>query len=257
MDKSRRDFLKLAGMTTLTLIVPGAFPAADVLAAVPAKSGILTPALKAKRWAMAIDPAKCPPGCTACIQACHGAHNVPDFGNPKDEIKWIWRDEFTRIFAGERPPYLPGAIERLRPPVLCNHCTNPPCVRVCPTKATFQRPDGIVMMDYHRCIGCRFCMAACPYGARSMNFRDPRPYIPQLNPDFPTRTKGVVEKCNFCEERLAQGLLPACVEACPAKALIFGDIGNPQAEIRTVLAQRYALRRRSALGTEPQVYYLI
>lgn len=257
MDKSRRDFLKLAGMTTLTLIVPGAFPAADALAAVPASSGILAPALKARRWAMAIDPGKCPPGCTACIQACHSVHNVPDFGNAKDEIKWIWRDEFTRIFAGEQPPYLPDTVARLRPPVLCNHCTNPPCVRVCPTKATFQRPDGIVMMDYHRCIGCRFCMAACPYGARSMNFRDPRTHIPKLNPDFPTRTKGVVEKCNFCEERLAQGLLPACVEACPAKALIFGDAADPQSEFRSVLAHRYALRRRSALGTEPQIYYLI
>ncbi len=108
-------------------------------------------------------------------------------------------------------PYLGKSFRQLRLPVFCNHCENPPCVRVCPTKATFQRADGIVMMDYHRCIGCRLCMAACPYGARSMNYRDPRPFIAKINPDFPTRTKGVVEKCNFCEERLAKGMLPACV----------------------------------------------
>jgi len=111
---------------------------------------------------------------------------------------------------------------------LCNHCTNPPCVRVCPTKATFKRAeDGIVMMDFHRCIGCRYCMAGCPYGARSFNFRDPRPYIKtELNMKFPTRERGVVEKCNFCAERLADGLLPACVEACKAGALSFGDLAD-------------------------------
>jgi Fe-S-cluster-containing dehydrogenase component len=90
--------------------------------------------------------------------------------------------------------------------VLCNHCENPPCVRACPTQATFKREsDGIVLMDFHRCIGCRFCMAACPYGSRSFNFRDPRPFIEEHQQSIPTRMKGVVEKCNFCAERLAVG----------------------------------------------------
>jgi molybdopterin-containing oxidoreductase family iron-sulfur binding subunit len=111
------------------------------------------------------------------------------------------------------------------------------------------------MMDYHRCIGCRFCMAACPYGARSMNYRDPRPKIKKITPDFPTRTRGVVEKCNFCEERLAKGILPACVLACKEKALIFGDLENPQSEIRAFIQNRFTLRRRPTLGTEPQIYY--
>ena len=149
-------------------------------------------------------------------------------------------------------------LQKMRLPVLCNHCANPPCVRVCPTKATFQRPDGIVMMDYHRCIGCRLCMAACPYGARSMNYRDPRPFIAKINPDFPTRTKGVVEKCNFCEERLAKGMLPACVEACKEKALVFGDVENPRSEIRLVhLRNVSTCRRRASLGTAPQIYYIL
>src|SRR4030043_1550809 len=142
--------------------------------------------------------------------------------------------------------------------VLCNHCDNPPCVRVCPTQATFKRAeDGIVMMDYHRCIGCRFCIAGCPYGARSMNYRDPRPFIKKLNPEFPTRTKGVVEKCNFCEERLGKGMMPACVEACPEKALVFGDLEDPRSEVRQLLSSRFAIRRKSELGTGPQIYYLV
>ena len=100
-------------------------------------------------------------------------------------------------------------------------------------------------------------MAACPYGARSMNYRDPRPFIGKINPDFPTRTKGVVEKCNFCEERLVRGLGPACVQACKEKALVFGDLENPQSEIRLLLGKRFNLRRRANLGTRPQIYYIV
>jgi len=249
MIPSRREFLKIAGATTLSLIVPGLV--------VPSWAKEKTPALKAKRWAMAVDSAKCPPGCVDCIIACHETHNVPDFGNPKDEIKWIWKEPFTSAFSDESHPRLRESIQKNRLPILCNHCANPPCVRVCPTKATFQRPDGIVMMDYHRCIGCRFCMAACPYGARSMNYREPRPFLKKINPDFPTRTKGVVEKCNFCEERLVLGLLPACVTACKKKALVFGDTENHQSEIRQHLGNNFTLLRRPALGTKPQVYYIV
>jgi molybdopterin-containing oxidoreductase family iron-sulfur binding subunit len=127
---------------------------------------------------------------------------------------------------------------------------------VCPVKATWKREDGIVMMDFHRCIGCRFCMSACPYGSRSFNWRDPRPYIKETNPDFPTRTKGVVEKCNFCEERLREGLLPACVEACEDKTLVFGNLEDPNSEVSKLISSNYTLRRHSGLGTEPKVYYL-
>jgi Fe-S-cluster-containing dehydrogenase component len=261
MESSRRDFLKTAGASALALVLPQALILPQALAAgSEAGRKLATPAgtlsaLRARRWAMAVDGSRCPASCTDCIDACHAVHNVPDFGNRKDEIKWIWREEFPRIFPEESHSYLPPKVRSMRPLVLCNHCTNPPCVRVCPTKATFRREDGIVMMDYHRCIGCRFCMAACPYGARSMNYRDPRPKIKKITPDFPTRTRGVVEKCNFCEERLAKGILPACVLACKEKALIFGDLENPQSEIRTVIERRFTLRRRPILGTEPQIYY--
>ena len=143
-------------------------------------------------------------------------------------------------------------------PLLCNHCTNPPCVRVCPTQATYQMADGIVAMDYHRCIGCRFCMAGCPFGARSFNFMDPRKHLPKEmpNPTFPTRMQGVVEKCTFCAERLAQGLMPACVEAAGGR-ILFGDLDDPNSDVRRALAENYSIRRKPNLGTQPGVYYLI
>ena len=256
MSLNRREFLKWSMAAAAGLACPVA--AGSLLAgADPARYGTLPNALRAKRWAMAVDAGKCRPGCRDCIDACHAVHNVPDFGNPKDEIKWIGLEPFEKIFPAEVNPYAPTSVRERALPVLCNHCEDPPCVRVCPTQATFKRPDGIVMMDYHRCIGCRFCMAACPYGARSMNFRDPRPFIKKINGDFPTRAKGVVEKCNFCEERLARGMLPACVLACKEKALIFGDAEDAGSELRRILSGRNTLRRRVTLGTGPQVYYLL
>jgi molybdopterin-containing oxidoreductase family iron-sulfur binding subunit len=100
-------------------------------------------------------------------------------------------------------------------------------------------------------------MAACPYGSRSFNWRNPRPFIKEIYPDFPTRTRGVVEKCNFCVERLAQGLQPACVEACQEKALVFGDLEDPNSEIREILNSKYTIRRKPGLGTMPEVYYIV
>jgi len=253
MTTNRRDFLKIAGASALTLMTPA------ILHPSWAKEKMITPvpALTAKRWAMAIDASKCSNDCTDCITACHAVHNVPNFGNPKDEVNWIWTEPFASVFPAEDHAYSGQTLQKMKIPVLCNHCANPPCARVCPTKATFKRSDGIVMMDYHRCIGCRLCMAACPYGARSMNYRDPRPFIAKINLDFPTRTKGVVEKCSFCEERLAKGQLPACVLACKQKALIFGDVENPRSDVRLFLEKRFNLRRRAHLGTAPQIYYIL
>ena len=215
------------------------------------------------RWAMVIDVRKCMEqgDCNDCINVCHFVHNVPHFKDPKEEVKWLWHDEYEHVFPdiSTLDPYAPDKIKKHPFLLLCNHCDNPPCVRVCPTKATFRRPDGIVAMDYHRCIGCRFCMAACPYGSRSFNWRDPRLGLKgrKLNYEFPTRMRGVVEKCNFCVERLAQGKQPACVEACKCKALTFGNLADPGSEVRAILRENYALRRKPHLGTKPSVFYII
>jgi len=256
MRRDRRAFLKIAGLSLMSF---GMRPLSDALASNYRPEVVRAPeALVAKRWAMVVNPKKCTDRCQDCISACHQVHNVPDFGNPKDEVKWIWNEPFRDAFPGQEYRYIEKGLRERPVIVLCNHCENPPCVRVCPTKATFRREeDGIVMMDYHRCIGCRFCVAGCPYGARSMNFRDPRPFVKTINPDFPTRTKGVVEKCNFCEERLARGILPACVMACKAGALVFGDLENPESPVRDLLRKHFAIRRKAELGTGPQVYYIV
>ena len=247
---SRRELLKTAGAVAVGLL-----PLGTILVQAAGKPH--AKALKAANWAMVINAKLCPPGCNICREACHKAHNVPDMPDPKQEVKWIWQEKYTAAFSYEAHPYPDTANTNRTYPVLCNHCENPSCVRVCPTQATFQRPDGIVMMDYHRCIGCRFCMAACPFGARSFNFRDPRPHIANMHADYPTRTYGVVEKCNFCDERLAVGKLPACVEACPAKAMLFGDLAEPASPVRQALAANMTLQRKTKLGTRPKVFYIV
>ncbi len=234
------------------LQVRGQLPAAQA-------APVTAPTPRAARWGMLVDTNRCRTreGCRDCRLACHRAHNVPDLPDARHEVKWLWTEslrstfpesfnEFTVVDTVERPVA-----------VLCNHCDNPACVRVCPTKATWKRADGIVMMDWHRCIGCRYCMAACPYGARSFNWRDPRGFVKEQNPAFPTRTRGVVEKCNFCEERLAIGQPPACAAACKAKALVFGDLDDPTSDLRRSLLMVRALRRKPNLGTSPKVFYVV
>ncbi len=258
----RRQFLKMAGLTslislggftTVELIRPGLLDALEPPAAAP---GV-------KRLAMVIDVSKfrSEAAYKKSIEACHKIHNVPDFRNPKDEIKWIWTEKYENTFPGTEHPFVKDNVKEKPFLLLCNHCQYPPCVRVCPTKATYKRKsDGLVAMDYHRCIGCRFCMAACPYGARSFNWRDPRDVLKEekLDREFPTRTKGVVEKCNFCVERLAKDLIPACVEAQEGTgAMFFGDIDDPGSEVREVLRTNYTLRRKPGLGTQPNAYYII
>lgn len=246
MSIDRRKFLGAAGLSALAIVGKSSIAA------------LAAPELPI-RWAMVIDPQKClkDEGCKDCIAACDKTHNVPHFAEPAHEVKWIWREPFDKVFPSQSSRYTREALKDKPVLVFCNHCDNPPCVRVCPTKATWKRADGIVMMDWHRCIGCRYCVAACPYGSRSFNWLDPRPRITKLNPEFPTRTKGVVEKCNLCEERLAKAERPACVEGCPEKALVFGNLNDPASEVRELLRVRYSIRRKPELGTEPEIYYLV
>jgi Fe-S-cluster-containing dehydrogenase component len=263
MESSRRSFLKIAGLSAIGL---GSRPVMEALAVSPSHGKSEEPqvianknALTAKRWGMVIDTRKIKSAkdLEPMIKACHSFHNVPQMENKNHEIKWLWEEDFEHAFPTSENDFLNERLVELPFPVLCNHCKNPPCVRACPTKATFKRAsDGIVMMDYHRCIGCRFCMAACPFGARSFNFRDPRPFIHSLNLDFPTRCMGVVEKCNFCNERLAVGQLPACVEASNG-IFAFGDLDDPKSKVRELLKSNFTIRRKESLGTEPSVYYIV
>jgi len=269
MGINRRGFFKVSGLTALGLAggglakvfgnVDSTHQAADTTST-PAEPKVHDGPLTAKRWAMVIDLRKCGEqhDCNDCTEACHLVHNVPKFDNPKDEIKWIWKEEYHHVFHDQDNPFQQEHLNHLPVLVLCNHCDNPPCVRVCPTGSTFKRDkDGIVMMDWHRCIGCRYCVAACPYGSRSFNWRDPRPFIEEQKLDYPTRTRGVVEKCTFCEERLSRGKMPSCVEACKHGAIKFGDLEDPNSEIRHILEERYTIRRRPGLGTNPEVYYIV
>jgi molybdopterin-containing oxidoreductase family iron-sulfur binding subunit len=262
MQNSRRRFLKLAGISALGM---GATPALNALASGGGESAGPQvrkgdEALTAKQWALVIDTTKLTSAADMepIIEACHAIHNVPTLGNPNHEIKWIWEEHFHNAFTDlGSHPFLNEEVEHKPFLVLCNHCERPACVRACPTKATFKREsDGIVLMDFHRCIGCRFCMAACPFGARSFNFRDPRPFIAEQNKAFPTRMKGVVEKCNFCAERLAVGKMPACVEASNG-AIVFGDLYDHHSPVRELLHENFTIRRKQGLGTEPSVYYIV
>lgn len=252
----RRTFLEVVG---LGLAGAAGVPVARALS--NAARDPAAGALQGKRWAMVVDEKKCltREGCKACIQACHKAHNVPAVKDPRHEVKWVWKERFANVFPERVTPYTTAAAKERPTMVLCNHCENPPCVRVCPTQSTWKREDGIVMMDMHRCIGCRYCVVACPYGARSFNFEDPRPYVAEPV-DFPTRTKGVVEKCTFCAERLAVGQRPLCVEACEGigcGALVFGDVRDPASAVSALLRDNEVARRKAELGTSPHVFYVL
>jgi molybdopterin-containing oxidoreductase family iron-sulfur binding subunit len=248
MILSRRRFLGLAASALFALPSP-AFPDAG------GRYRTSPVALTAGQWAMVIDSRRLsrPGQLAAIISACHSFHNVPDLPAPR-QVAWIQQHSFPETFPDVASAFSPADLRERPFLTLCNHCRNPPCVRVCPTGATFRREDGIVGMDSHRCIGCRYCMAACPFGARSFNFEDPR--LATVNPSYPPRMRGVVEKCTFCLERLSVGRPPLCVEAADG-AIAFGDLADPASSVRALLAENFTLRRKPGLGTEPGVYYIL
>jgi len=225
------------------------------------------------RWGMVIDLDKCV-GCQACTIACKEENNVPH-GSPQEqkqrrEIYW------NRVLAiTEEGQYPTARVQIISMP--CMHCDEAPCVMVCPAKATYRRDDGIVIQNFRRCIGCKYCIVACPYGVRNFNYKEQEEQEyqrPDLPPDrasrgpwpFPHRTHGVVEKCTFCFHRIDQGLregkkigvdvVPACVEACPTKARAFGDLDDPDSELSRLLASRGSFRLREEFSTHPKVFYL-
>ncbi len=200
---------------------------------------------------MVIDLDRCI-GCYTCAVACKSENNEPE---------GIW---WNRIFTVGGPKRdLPEGeyphLKRYFMPVNCQHCANPPCTKVCPTGATYQKPNGVVTIDYNICIGCRYCMVACPYGVRQFNWGEPV-QIPEFgtgSDKVRPRFKGIVEKCSFCEHRLEEGLEPFCIEVCPARARHFGDLDDPESEIVNLIARSQPIRLLEELGTEPRVYYLL
>ena len=207
------------------------------------------------RWGMVIDLDRCT-GCGACVAVCQAENNVapvPDASDKTRSITWL---RLRALDNGKTFPANEGAFL----PLPCQHCENPPCVPVCPVTATQkQQAGGVVSQTHARCIGCRYCMIACPYHARYFNWQDPawpKGAEEALSPFVSVRPRGVVEKCTFCSELLAVGEMPLCVRASNG-AIAFGDLSDPNSDVRKLLAGNFTLRRKPTLGTEPSVYYII
>jgi len=236
---SRRQFIgaSIAGLAALAL-APGV-RLIEIGHARPADQ----PASAAKRWGLLIDTNKCANGCNACVNACDIEHGLVQTGRPRTDAQWIRKVELKDKRTGEAHSL----------PLMCQHCAEPPCVDVCPTGASFKRADGIVLVDKHICIGCRYCMMACPYKARSFVHEvltEQKPYSP--------RGKGVVESCTLCVHRVDEGRQPACVEACSGDghdALLFGDLNDANGEIAKRLKTQATTQLRADLKLNTGVRY--
>ncbi|MCL4456454.1 MAG: 4Fe-4S dicluster domain-containing protein [Nitrospirae bacterium] len=203
-------------------------------------------------------------GCRKCVYACVSENNQSR--NP--QVHWISVLKFKK---GEKWIDLENSEKYYNPkevpekdsfymPVQCQQCEDSPCVKACPTQATWKEPDGIVVIDYNWCIGCRYCMAACPYGARRFNWSKPNVPANELNTETHylgnrPRYKGVVEKCTFCIQRTRAGKYPACVEVCPVGARKFGNLLDPKSEIRYLIENKRVFRLKEDLNTNPKFYY--
>ncbi len=265
---TRKRFAKALALAVGTVLgyAAKAFPA--VTAPVPpALAAIKRP----RHWGMVIDLDLCT-GCGACSVACKVENNVPMTGN--DETHQGTEIEWMSLLPGPGDSTVHRRADML--PMPCMHCGNAPCVKVCPVGATYKNEEGLTVQIWDRCIGCRYCMTACPYSRRSFNWAPPQwpdSYKNYLNPDVATRPKGVVEKCTFCYHRIRSmnekakvtgqppgdediRYLPACAQSCPPKAIVFGDLNDPQSLAAKLSKSSRAFTLLSHLGTEPSVYYL-
>ncbi|MCU7905024.1 MAG: 4Fe-4S dicluster domain-containing protein [Candidatus Thiodiazotropha sp. (ex Epidulcina cf. delphinae)] len=237
----RRRFIggTLAAAGAMTL-APGV-----ILHAVAANDKATAGASGEHRWGMVIDTDRCADGCSACVDACNKEHGLEGQGRPATDAVWI------------RPVKLKdrqtGHVNRLV--MMCQHCEHPPCVDVCPTNASFKRVDGVVLVDRHRCIGCRYCMMACPYKARSFVHEA----LSNQSVNAP-RGKGCVESCTLCVHRIDAGVMrTACQDACEKEghaAIVFGDLKDPKSEIRRVLKTHDSVQIRADLELNTGVRYL-
>lgn len=241
---SRRIFVEKTATAAAALsIAPGVF-LHQVAQAKPADQAVTS----AVRWGMLIDTNKCATGCTACVSACNEENGIvsndhPNHDNQSTDAQWIRKVKLRDTQTGH--------VTSL--PMMCQHCEKPPCVDVCPTGASMKREDGIVLVDKHICIGCRYCMMACPYKARSFvheTITDQKDYAP--------RGKGTVESCTMCVHRVDEGGTPACVEACTAAehgAMIFGDLKDPESNISKELEKHGGKQLRADLRLNTGVRY--
>jgi Fe-S-cluster-containing dehydrogenase component len=232
---SRRDVLTVLGLGGLTAVA-GKWITDSQLFPVQTELEVDEPERAGTHhWVMVNSMETCT-GCGQCTSACQATKNTPD------AIVW---NVITHEFTSKGREY-----HIARP---CLHCENPPCTDVCPVEATYRRDDGLVVMDYSRCIGCRYCMVACPYGARSFNWEDPselpRTQSPEWgDPEVEMRPRGVVEKCTFCIERIDRAI---------AEARFFGDLNDPDSQVSRLIRENSTMRLREELGTAPRVYYIL
>ena len=274
----RREFLKYAGGAAgLALAAKYAQPAlafvngqeqARLPEGEPAieerNDGTGTTIDPSKKFAMVIDVGACI-GCRRCMYGCKEENNIPDSVSPA----WIeifelqleggvtGHPSLSDLKKGATTSYTEAPKDgRWYLGAQCNHCTNPPCVKVCPVGATYKAEDGLVLMRYDRCIGCRLCVVACPYSARRFNWVKPELPPEKTNPLVPVRPVGVVEKCTFCVHRTRRGKLPRCVEVCPVRARHFGDLRDPESEVSKLLQENLSFRLLEELNTEPNLFYI-
>jgi molybdopterin-containing oxidoreductase family iron-sulfur binding subunit len=224
---------------------------------------VATPARPGVEFGYGLDLSRCV-GCRRCVYACVRENNQ---SRSRPQVHWIQVLEMDKEHGVDLSHadlyYEADAVPRPGKfyfPVQCQQCREPACVKACPTRATWKEPDGIVVVDYDWCIGCRCCMSACPYGARHFNWAAPNLPAGELNPDQHylgnrPRPKGVVEKCTFCIQRTRDGRYPACVEVCPVGARKFGNLLDPDSEIRRVMETKRVFVFKEELATHPQFYY--
>ena len=199
---------------------------------------------------MVIDLSRCV-GCHTCANACKMQNNVP--------MGMLWNRIITEncdVLDGAEGTY--PNLTRTFVPLACQHCENPACMKVCPTGATYKDELGRVEIDYKKCIGCRMCMAACPYNARVFNWGKPN-RVPDFNygdERVPVRKKGEMEKCTMCKERTDEGMEPMCITVCPARARVWGDLDDPESEVSKMIVERNATVLLEEQGTHPQVHYI-
>ena len=240
INQYRRQFLSsVTGVAAGLTIAPGV-----LLNTVAHAKQADQPVSSKNRWGLLIDTSKCATGCNACVTACHKENGVSSTGRPATDAVWIRKVKLTDKVTGH--------VQSL--PFMCQHCEKTPCVDVCPTNASMKRDDGVVLVDKHACIGCRYCMMACPYNARSFVHE---PVTDQIYP----RGQGTVESCTMCVHRIDDPEGPrntACVDACNAeghKAMWFGDLKDPSTEISQRLKQYGGEQIRADLGLNTGVRY--